>query len=143
MRILIADDDADDLELFQSAVREVEPEAEIIATPDGHCLLEELHTKTSPLPDIIFLDINMPKMNGFECVRQIRQQPALSNLPVVVLSTSATQKDIDLMWEHGANCYIKKPNTYSAFKHILKNIINNPCPIHERKKDAFLIVPET
>ena len=142
MRIFIADDDVDDLELFQSAIRDIEPGVEIIAANDGYCLLENLHTKTPPLPDIIFLDINMPKFNGFECLQQIRQEPRLKHVPVVVLSTSDRKNDVDAMWEHGANCYIKKPNTYSAFKHVLKDIIDNPCPVHERKKDAFLIIPE-
>jgi CheY-like chemotaxis protein len=84
MRIFIADDDPDDLELFQSAVKEVEPTAEIIAAYDGLCLLENLVIKTPPLPDIVFLDINMPKMNGYECLKKIRQQPLLKDLPVVV-----------------------------------------------------------
>lgn len=141
VRIFIAEDDEDDLELFESAIREIKPDAQIIPAADGLCLFENFNNKTPPLPDIIFLDINMPKMNGYECLRRIREQPMLEHVPVVVLSTSTVKKDIDYMWEGGANCYIKKPNTFNEFKLVLKSVIDNPCPVHERTKEVFVIMP--
>jgi len=142
IRIFIAEDDEDDLELFKSAMKEIDPDAEIVAAADGICLFENLETETPPLPDIIFLDINMPKMNGYECLTKIRKLPALKDIPVVILSTSTVKKDVDFMWEEGANCYIKKPNTIGEFRKVLKSVIDEPCPVHKRTKELFLVMPE-
>lgn len=137
MRIFIADDDADDLEIFQMAMKELHPDAEIIEAENGQILCENLQNRTPPMPDIIFIDINMPKINGYDCIKLIRSNPVYADLPVVVLSTSLVPADIDSMYEHGANCYITKPVKFGDFKRVLATVINHPCPYEKRSKETF------
>ncbi len=107
--VLLADDDADDRFLFQELVSELSISAFLMTVEDGEKLMGFLSTlPTSPPPQLIFLDINMPRKNGIECLAEIRSNSKFDNVPVFMFSTSVDSQDIDITYEHGANLYIPK-----------------------------------
>jgi len=116
---LIVDDDIDDQEIFAIAVRELKQPYNcnyILSAIDALELL-----KTSAIPDYIFLDFNMPKMNGMECLIEIKKMSHLSHIPVVIYSTSSGQNFIDEALKNGAVAFITKPPRISDLVMILKN----------------------
>lgn len=117
--ILVADDDEDDRELIAEALEATGWDHEIRFVADGHELLEYLRRQdgyadpaAAPWPTLILLDLNMPRLGGLEVLKQIRADPALQRVPVVVLTTSSDQAEIDAAYERGANSYIVKPMTH-------------------------------
>ena len=89
--ILLADDDPDDRMLFEEALRDVHAGAKLALTFDGKHLLEYLEQNSPPPPDVIFLDLNMPRMNGHQCLEAIKKQPGWSGIPIIIFSTSASE----------------------------------------------------
>ncbi len=138
-KIFIAEDDEDDLDLFATVAKQLVPEAEIVSATDGIYLFENLRDQTPPLPDVIFLDINMPKMDGYECLKRIKEDAAWKHIPIIILSTSVLPKDIDYMHNLGAACYMKKQNTFSQFKLKLEEALDSSCINQERTAQSFLI----
>ncbi|RFM35763.1 response regulator [Chitinophaga silvisoli] len=119
--ILIADDDADDRELIKAAFDENSTQQEIHFVENGEELL--LYLKRSgqyadetlhPLPHIILLDLNMPKKDGREALKEIKADTLFKSIPVIILTTSMEEKDITTSYELGVNSYIIKPVTYSG-----------------------------
>ena len=109
IKILLADDDADDRDFFRQAVLDSGVRAELTTVEDGGQLIAFLLDPEEPAaPDIIFLDLNMPGIDGKACLREIRLQPDFSATPVIILSTSTRLKDIDETYRGGANAYISK-----------------------------------
>ena len=100
IHIIVADDDEDDRALFEMAVKELNTAFELTVLNDGPALLSFLDSHKKP--DIIFLDLNMPKMNGFECLKQLKKSELYKHIPVVVLSTSNREEDIEKCRELGA-----------------------------------------
>lgn len=121
-RIFIADDDEDDLNFFQDAVKETCPTVELTMAEDGQELLEKL--EKAPLPDVILLDLNMPYINGKECLKVLRQNPEYNKVPILIYSTSNAKSDIEYCLQNGANYYIVKPNSYHAVKLVVTDIYN-------------------
>ena len=124
INILLADDDEDDRDLFKEAVGEVKSNANVTAVNDGDELMSILADPKQTPPDIIFLDINMPCKNGQECLREIRQNKKLKEIPVVIYSTSARQDLVDEAYKNGANFYVQKPDSYTGIKEIAKKILS-------------------
>ena len=75
------------------------------------------------LPDMLFLDLNMPRKNGFQCLSEIKESELLRPLPVIIISTSFEQKIINLLYENGAMYYLRKPNDFPKFKRMIDNAI--------------------
>lgn len=121
-RIFIADDDEDDLNFFQDAVKETCPTVELTMAEDGQELWEKL--EKAPLPDVILLDLNMPYINGKECLKVLRQNPEYNKVPILIYSTSNAKSDIEYCLQNGANYYIVKPNSYHAVKLVVTDIYN-------------------
>jgi CheY-like chemotaxis protein len=113
--VFIADDDEDDRLLFQEVVRELPYLVHLSIARDGEETLEALK-KMDQLPDVLFLDLNMPIKNGIECLSEIKQNAKLKLLPVVIFSTSSYPSNIDKVYEGGAHLYIRKPNDFFSFK---------------------------
>lgn len=114
INILLVDDDADDRDFFRQAVLDSGIEAELTAVEDGQELIAFLLDPEDPAaPDVIFLDLNMPGMDGKACLLEIRLQPKFSATPVIILSTSNRLKDIDETYRGGANVYISKTVFYT------------------------------
>jgi CheY-like chemotaxis protein len=119
--ILVADDDEDDCVLARKALMEWNPEADIRFAADGQVLMDYLHScvagikgSEQPCPDLILLDLNMPRKSGREALREIKGDTRLKSIPVVILSTSSDQEDINFCHSHGANSFISKSSDFQG-----------------------------
>jgi len=124
LNIMLADDDEDDRLFFREAFEEVKIKNSITTFNDGSQLMNHLNDVNNPLPDIIFLDLNMPKKSGLECLQEIRDNERLRKLSVAIYSTSSSEQDIEDTFIKGANVYIKKPNDFLQLKKILGEVVN-------------------
>lgn len=113
IKVLFVDDDADDRMLFKSAMDEVHPDCALATASNGIEALRMLSTDADGLPDVIFMDINMPQMNGRELLARIQESPDLRKVPVVVYSTSTSRSDQQQMEDLGAHSYLVKPVSYA------------------------------
>jgi CheY-like chemotaxis protein len=121
--ILLADDDNDDCIFFRDALQEFDAPTNLTTVCDGEQLMEYLR-KAKYLPDVIFLDLNMPRKNGFDCLKEIKQNDRLKNLPVVIISTSSEPSIMELLRTQGAQHYICKPATYYELVKVTHQAIN-------------------
>jgi len=119
LHILLADDDAADRLIFQEALNELEIKPIVDTVNNGVELMDYLTKEEAPLPHLIFLDLNMPRKNGLECLKEIRNNEKLKDISVVIYSTSENEKDIDDTFRYGANVYLTKPNDYNMLKQLL------------------------
>lgn len=122
--IYIADDDQDDRIFFTEAMLEVNPDVILKEAQDGAELMEILHTLSDPLPEVIFLDLNMPKKNGFDCLEEIRKlKGAIREVKVIMFSTSSDPQDIEKALELGASFYAVKPSGFDTLKIFLAEVL--------------------
>jgi DNA-binding NtrC family response regulator len=121
VRILLAEDDDDDYLIFQDAVKEMPMVCEIIRSKNGIELMQ--HLKEDIGPDIVFLDINMPKKNGFECITEIRAIHKYDRIPVIIFSTSSSNEIVERMYKARANAFMVKPNNFSTWINNIKKAI--------------------
>ena len=119
--ILMADDDADDRLLAKDALAESRLANDLYQVADGQELMDYLHHEgkyddlsTSPRPGVILLDLNMPRKDGFEALSEIRNDPDLRQIPVVILTTSKAEEDIYRGYDLGANSFVTKPVTFEG-----------------------------
>ena len=129
IRILLVDDDPDDRMLVKEALEEGASSAELHTVEDGEQLLEYLRRLGSygclahaPLPGLILLDLNMPKKDGREALRELKTDPVLRRIPVVVLTTSHAPEDISLTYDLGVNSFIIKPVTFQSLVEMLQTL---------------------
>ena len=108
--VFVADDDPDDRFIAADAIRRIAPEVEIRFAEDGEKLLHALLDESDALPDVVLLDINMPRMDGWEALEQIRDSRRTKALPVVILTTSSMEEDRARAHALGADGYEVKPN---------------------------------
>jgi CheY-like chemotaxis protein len=134
--IFLADDDQDDREIFMDALTELPMETSVKQFENGVDLMAELHSD-NPLPKIIFLDLYMPLMDGFECLSDIRNIPDFSEITIIIYSTSYHPNEVDQLKEGGANQYIKKPNSYNQLKTILYKSIGPFQNVSTKSNDAL------
>jgi CheY-like chemotaxis protein len=125
--ILIADDDPDDRELTREALQECRLANDVHFVNDGEELLDYLHRrgryssfKSAALPGLILLDLNMPRKDGREALKEIKGEPAFKRIPVVVLTTSKADEDILRTYDLGVNSYITKPVTFDSLVETIK-----------------------
>jgi CheY-like chemotaxis protein len=124
--ILMADDDADDREMTRKALAKNRLANELYEVVDGEELLDFLRHRgryappaLSPTPGLILLDLNMPKKDGREALAEIKADPALRRIPVVVMTTSKAEEDIFRMYDLGTNSFISKPITLAALVDVM------------------------
>jgi CheY-like chemotaxis protein len=127
--ILMADDDPDDRMLTQEALEESRLANELRFVRDGEELMDYLLRRgayadpdSSPRPGLILLDLNMPRLDGREALREIKSNPALRQIPVLVMSTSQAEEDIYRTYDLGANSFITKPVTFQGLVEIMKSL---------------------
>lgn len=132
LTVFLADDDADDRLLFEEAVMEVNHDVRITMAKNGEQLMGILSTNTPPPPHLIFLDLNMPLKNGFECLEEIKSSGKYKDIPVVVFSTSNQKEAIDQVYSIGADYYLCKPDNFQQ----LKGLLNKVFTIHADKVPA-------
>ena len=123
LNILLADDDVDDCIFFRAALEELLLSVKLIAVHDGEQLMQLLTDETYHLPDVLFLDINMPRKNGFECLAEIKLSHKLQSLPVIMFSTSFEQEVVNRLYKSGAQYFIRKPSEFSQFKKIIHHAL--------------------
>lgn len=118
--ILLAEDDADDRMLALQAIKRSHSSNEVQVVEDGEELMDYLHRRgqfadagSTPTPDLILLDLNMPRKSGREALQEIKSDPKLCQIPVVVLTTSGADVDVLQSYANGVNAYIVKPVTFS------------------------------
>ncbi|HYC85455.1 MAG TPA: response regulator [Chryseosolibacter sp.] len=124
-RILLIDDDEDDRWLFSEAITRTLPAAECITIAGGVEALNLLRSGNSPLPHVIFLDLNMPGMDGLKCLEHMKGDPALRQIPVFVYSTSNFHRDIEQAYRHGAEQFIIKPSDFNHLCSLLKELLGD------------------
>jgi CheY-like chemotaxis protein len=121
--VFLADDDDDDCVLFQDAMNEVAQDHELVISYDGQELLETLYARVPPEPRVIFIDLNMPRKNGIECLQEIKTIEKLKDIPVIILSTSSQAGSIESAYANGADMYITKPGTYAMLKKTIEIVL--------------------
>ncbi|WP_100614385.1 response regulator [Confluentibacter citreus] len=117
--IYLADDDNEDRMLFKEALDDIDMNVSIEDFDNGVTLMVNLLDVNKPLPDMIYLDLNMPLMNGEECLNDIRNEPRLSHIPIVIYSNYADKSISDELQKKGANLYLVKPNSFKMLKNLL------------------------
>lgn len=127
--ILMADDDADDRLMAEKALKEHRASSSIVFVQDGEELLDYLrrrgkfaHPAAAPIPGLILLDLNMPRKDGREALAEIKSDPELRKIPVVILTTSKAEEDIVRSYELGVNSYITKPATFQGLTEVMKSL---------------------
>jgi len=130
VNILLVDDDADDCNFFKDALMALPISTNLKILNNGEQMMYYLSENMENLPDVIFLDINMPCKNGIECLHEMKKNNQLKDLPVVMFSTSNSQEKIGLVFKSGADVYIHKPSDFSQLKqvilHALPIAVENP-----------------
>jgi CheY-like chemotaxis protein len=122
--VVMADDDDDDCMLARDAFEESGGEGVFLCVENGLELMDFLSSSSS-LPDLILLDLNMPRKDGRQALKEMKAIPAFQEIPVVVLTTSQEEKDIAYSHEMGANSFITKPATFGEWIKIMKSLKDN------------------
>lgn len=120
INILLADDDKDDCLFFKEAVEELELCIQLTTVHKGEQLMELLAKKSSDFFDVLFLDLNMPRKNGFTCLKEIKQSEKTKSLPVIIFSTSFDNSITDQLYKNGAQHCICKPSDFCELKKIIQ-----------------------
>lgn len=123
LNIILADDEDNDRLLFVDALKELKLKITIHTVNDGVELMEYLNNGNNILPQLIFLDLNMPRKNGLECLKEIKSNSKLNDIAIAIFSTSMSENDIEQTLMNGANVYINKPNSFDELKQALKKVI--------------------
>ena len=122
LNILLADDDKDDCLFFKDALGELLPSTNFTAVHDGEQLMQLLSDQTNKLPDVLFLDLSMPRKNGYECLTEIKENIKLKGIPIIMFSTSYSRDKnyeremINTLNKIGAQDYIRKPGGFEQLK---------------------------
>lgn len=132
LNILLADDDQDDCFFFEKALKELQIATDLKTVNDGERLMDYLSKNSEQPPDVLFLDLNMPRKSGSECLKEIKESEKLKNIPVVIYSTSLNDTVADVLYEYGAHYYLQKcdfthlPNSIQKVLTLLMENSNRP-----------------
>ncbi|MCK0123069.1 response regulator [Gelidibacter sp. F2691] len=139
--VVLADDDEDDRLFFVEAFEELKIQTKVEVYKDGIELMNALNQPQSVLPNILFLDLNMPKKSGLECLIEIKENERFKDIAIAIYSTSASEEDIENTFVQGANIYIKKPSAFNDLKKILSDVVTINWQYHTNglNKDNFLL----
>ncbi len=130
LKILLAEDDRDDRFFFEKALKEINISTQLATVNDGDELMDYLFKNIHQLPDIIFLDLSMPRKTGYECLAEMKENILLKEIPVVMFSTFYArdinyEKNItDMLGNIGAHDYIRKPGSFEQLKIVVENALN-------------------
>ena len=124
--ILLVEDNAGDVRLTREALREVGIAVDLVAVPDGEAAIDYLRGTGehagAARPDLILLDLNLPKKNGLEVLEEVKRDPALLRIPVIMLTTSSSARDVTACYDRGVNCYVVKPLDLDDFTRLVQAI---------------------
>lgn len=128
IEVLLVEDSAGDVRLTREALKDAKMHISLNVVADGTEAMAYLRREAgyarAPRPDLILLDLNLPKMDGRDVLREIKESDALKSIPVVILTTSASHVDIDRSYALHANCYITKPVNLQGFIKVVRSIDN-------------------
>jgi len=119
----MVDDDEDDRDLFREALAEVAPDIDLVLAEDAADALQKLKTQAHGIPDLLFLDVNLPIMSGWECLSSIKMSKELRDIPVIMYSTSSRPHEERMADELGALCFITKPQSFTLLKSVLASAV--------------------
>jgi CheY-like chemotaxis protein len=119
LKILLADDDFDDCGFFKQALEGLPLSTKLNIVNDGEQLMTYLDENVESLPDVLFLDLNMPRKNGFDCLSEIKRNQKLKDMPVIIFSTSSDKQKIDQVFKSGGLVYVHKPGDFSQLKQVI------------------------
>lgn len=141
IHIILADDDEDDRLFFTDAFSELKINTKVNTYNDGVELMNYLNSDEAILPQVLFLDLNMPKKNGIECLHEIKADKKFDDIAIAIYSTSSSEEHIEETFVSGANIYIKKPNDFEALKKVLSDVVAINWQYHTSglNKDNFLL----
>ncbi|GGW73753.1 response regulator receiver domain-containing protein [Winogradskyella epiphytica] len=141
INIALADDDEDDRLFFTDAFEELKIKSKVSTFEDGIELMEFLENSNNTHPDLLFLDLNMPKKSGLECLVEIKTNDRFKNMVIAIYSTSSSEMDIENTFVQGANIYIKKPNNFETLKKVLSEVVTTNWQYHTNglNKENFLL----
>ena len=123
IKFLLTDDDSDDRELFSDAIKEVDATVDCDTAGEACVMLNMFEDPAYRKPDLIFLDINLPEMSGWECLKVLKQKELMSDIPVVMYSTSSHERDWLIARDLGAIGLITKPTDFNELKNILAKVV--------------------
>ena len=140
IHIILADDDEDDRMFFKDAFDELKINTKVQTCNDGVELMNYLNKEDSVLPNILFLDLNMPMKNGIECLYEIKADKRFDDIVIAIYSTSSSEEHIEETFVNGANIYIKKPDDFNELKRVLSYVVTLNWQYHTSglNKDNFL-----
>lgn len=116
---MLADDDKDDSILFQDILEELPLSTHLTMVSNGEQLMQLLNQMNDKLPDVLFLDLNMPRKNGYDCLLEIKSSEKLKSLSVIIFSTAFEPQVVNILYEKGAQYYIRKSNSYMQLKNLI------------------------
>ena len=126
VEILLVEDSPSDIDLTIEALKEAKVRNRLSIVEDGVAAVEFLRRQGkhagAPRPDLVLLDLNLPRKDGREVLAEIKSDPDLKTIPVVVLTTSRAEQDVLQAYKHHANCYITKPVDFEQFLHVVHHI---------------------
>ncbi len=137
--IILTDDDEDDRDFFRTAVETTDPDVSLLTFNDGVFLIEYLDNNPDAKPQLIFLDINMPRMNGFECLAVLRKRFNSHELPVVMYTTSENDNDLEEATRLGANLYVRKPTDFRRLKTVIHDVLKIDWITHKTDYTSFML----
>ena len=124
-RFLLIDDDSDDRELFSDTLAAVDPVSICHPIPDGEEALNKLASNEIGRPDMIFLDINLPVMSGWQILTELKKKDIYQQIPVIIYSSSSNPRDRELAKQLGALCFVTKPSNHHILKGMLEIVLAN------------------
>jgi CheY-like chemotaxis protein len=137
LNLLLCDDDLDDCAFFKEALETLSQPTKLAVVHNGEQLLQLLTEQANELPYVLFLDLNMPRKNGFECLLEIKLNEKLKHLPIIIFSTSLEEEVVNLLYRNGAQYFIRKPAEFSQIQKVLQQALtlvtreNNSPPARE------------
>ncbi|MGL2966213.1 response regulator [Flavobacterium sp. XGLA_31] len=141
IHIILADDDEDDRMFFTDAFDELKINTKVNTFNDGVELMNYLNHPEAVLPNVLFLDLNMPRKNGLECLSEIKRDAKFNDIAIAIFSTSSSEEHIEETFVQGANIYIKKPSDFNTLKKVLSDVVTINWQYHTSglNKDNFLL----
>jgi len=122
IQVLLVEDNPGDADLTREVLDQIRMRLDLTVVEDGVTALERM--RAGPRPDLVLLDLNLPKKGGKEVLAEIRADEALSSIPVVIVTSSEAERDIVMSYQLGANCYVVKPLDLSDFQRIVSQTAN-------------------
>jgi len=141
INIILADDDEDDRLYFTDTFDALKINTRVKTFKDGLYLMDYLNGDDTPLPNVLFLELIMPRKSGLECLNDSKKNPKFNAIAIAIYSTSASEEDIEKTFVMGANIYIKKPSDFKTLKKVLSEVVTINWQYHTNglNKDNFLL----